>query len=97
MEYAETWYGDNSTLALSIYGKRAASSCPQRGRRCFGVSTRCRARQLSEVVSKCRKRSLRGCVETVHCRRGLRPGRSRAAGGVVVEAGLRQAGGRSRR
>lgn len=26
MAYAETWYGDNSALALSIYGKRAASS-----------------------------------------------------------------------
>jgi SNF2 family DNA or RNA helicase len=25
MEYAQAWYGDNSTLALSIYGKRAAS------------------------------------------------------------------------
>jgi len=25
MEYAQTWYGDNATLALSIYGKRAAS------------------------------------------------------------------------
>lgn len=25
MEYAEEWYGENSTLALSIYGKRAAS------------------------------------------------------------------------
>jgi len=28
MEYAETWYGENSTLALSIYGKRAASCLP---------------------------------------------------------------------
>src|SRR4029077_5801516 len=26
MEYAQTWYGENATLALSIYGKRAASS-----------------------------------------------------------------------
>jgi superfamily II DNA or RNA helicase len=26
MDYAQTWYGENSTLALSIYGKRAASS-----------------------------------------------------------------------
>jgi len=26
MEYAQSWYGDNATLALSIYGKRAASS-----------------------------------------------------------------------
>ncbi len=26
MEYAGNWYGENSTLALSIYGKRAASS-----------------------------------------------------------------------
>jgi SNF2 family DNA or RNA helicase len=26
MEYASTWYGKDSTLALSIYGKRAASS-----------------------------------------------------------------------
>jgi superfamily II DNA or RNA helicase len=26
MEYAQTWYGENTTLALSIYGKRAASS-----------------------------------------------------------------------
>lgn len=26
MEYAQSWYGENSTLALSIYGKRAASS-----------------------------------------------------------------------
>lgn len=25
MSYAESWYGENSTLALSIYGKRAAS------------------------------------------------------------------------
>lgn len=28
MDYAETWYGENSTLALSIYGKRAASCLP---------------------------------------------------------------------
>lgn len=28
MEYAEKWYGENSTLALSIYGKRAASCLP---------------------------------------------------------------------
>ncbi len=28
MEYAQTWYGDNATLALSIYGKRAASCLP---------------------------------------------------------------------
>ena len=28
MEYAQTWYGENATLALSIYGKRAASSLP---------------------------------------------------------------------
>jgi hypothetical protein len=28
MSYAESWYGENSTLALSIYGKRAASSLP---------------------------------------------------------------------
>jgi superfamily II DNA or RNA helicase len=26
MEYAQAWYGENATLALSIYGKRAASS-----------------------------------------------------------------------
>ncbi|MDQ6893721.1 MAG: DUF3883 domain-containing protein [Acidobacteriota bacterium] len=26
MEYAQVWYGENSALALSIYGKRAASS-----------------------------------------------------------------------
>ena len=26
MEYTQTWYGENATLALSIYGKRAASS-----------------------------------------------------------------------
>lgn len=26
MEYAQSWYGENATLALSIYGKRAASS-----------------------------------------------------------------------
>jgi hypothetical protein len=26
MDYAQTWYGKNATLALSIYGKRAASS-----------------------------------------------------------------------
>lgn len=28
MEYAQQWYGENSTLALSIYGKRAASGLP---------------------------------------------------------------------
>ena len=28
MDYAQAWYGENSTLALSIYGKRAASSLP---------------------------------------------------------------------
>lgn len=28
MDYAQVWYGENSTLALSIYGKRAASSLP---------------------------------------------------------------------
>jgi superfamily II DNA or RNA helicase len=28
MEYAERWYGENSSLALSIYGKRAASCLP---------------------------------------------------------------------
>ena len=28
MSYAESWYGENSTLALSIYGKRAASCLP---------------------------------------------------------------------
>lgn len=28
MEYAQTWYGENATLALSIYGKRAASCLP---------------------------------------------------------------------
>ena len=26
MEYASSWYGKDSSLALSIYGKRAASS-----------------------------------------------------------------------
>ena len=28
MEYASTWYGKDSVLALSIYGKRAASCLP---------------------------------------------------------------------
>ncbi len=28
MDYAQAWYGENATLALSIYGKRAASSLP---------------------------------------------------------------------
>ncbi len=28
MEYAQSWYGENATLALSIYGKRAASCLP---------------------------------------------------------------------
>ena len=28
MTYAETWYGENATLALSVYGKRAASCLP---------------------------------------------------------------------
>ena len=29
MDYASTWYGKDSTLALSIYGKRAAAASRQ--------------------------------------------------------------------
>lgn len=53
MDYAERWYGENSTLALSIYGKRAASClpavCATLERRLASVSGSARRRGLAQV------------------------------------------------
>lgn len=53
MEYAGTWYGKESTLALSIYGKRAASSLvavsATLGRRLEAISGRATRRPTGHV------------------------------------------------
>jgi SNF2 family DNA or RNA helicase len=61
MEYAEEWYGDNSTLALSIYGKRAASCCRLWRRHYGAVSRPCPVRRSSVVADWSRRRLRRDC------------------------------------
>jgi superfamily II DNA or RNA helicase len=50
MDYAQSWYGDNATLALSIYGKRAAS-CLQAAQSTLG-------RRLEALSGSSAKRGL---------------------------------------
>jgi SNF2 family DNA or RNA helicase len=70
MEYAEKWYGENSTLALSIYGKRAAS--------CFAAAEATLRRRLQALSGSVIKRG-RGLVpESIA--EGLRGDRSLSDG-----------------
>ena len=66
MDYAEAWYGENSTLALSIYGKRAAS--------CLPAVKATLERRLAAVTGSVAKRGVGQIPETMA--EGLRGARS---------------------
>ncbi|MBM1169934.1 helicase-related protein [Microvirga arabica] len=57
MNYAQTWYGENSTLALSIYGKRAAS--------CLPAAEATLKRRLAALSGSATKRGLGQVPETL--------------------------------
>jgi superfamily II DNA or RNA helicase len=70
MEYAQTWYGENSTLALSIYGKRAAS--------CLPAAEATLRRRLEALSGSAAKRGLGQVPEAIA--EGLRGDRSLSDG-----------------
>jgi superfamily II DNA or RNA helicase len=57
MDYAQSWYGENSTLALSIYGKRAAS--------CLQAAEATLQRRLDMVSGAAAKRGLGHVPEAI--------------------------------
>lgn len=66
MDYAENWYGEHSTLALSIYGKRAAS--------CLPAAVATLQRRLSVLSGPARQRGVLVASEAIAA--GLRGDRS---------------------
>lgn len=70
MDYAQTWYGENSILALSIYGKRAAS--------CLRAAETTLQRRLDLLSSSAAKRGISQIPEAFA--EGLRGDRSLSDG-----------------